>query len=84
MLPTLTHKEANIVSKLEKKDSMKIYQPLPKDMQNKEYLTGDKEYHSAEFFVILIENKSLFEFFNCDKIYGRQWALSLKELLVQC
>ena len=42
---------------------MKIYQPLPKDMQNKEYLTGDKEYHSAEFFVILIENKSLFEFF---------------------
>lgn len=38
---------------------MKIYQPLPKDMQNKEYLTEGKEYHNAEFFIILIGNKSL-------------------------
>lgn len=32
-------------------------------MQNKEFLTGGKECRIAEFFIILIKNKILFEFF---------------------
>lgn len=82
-LPTLTHKEANIVSKLENKEvARKCTDLYFKDTQNKDFLTGGNECHIAEFFIILIENKSFFEFF--EKSQGRQRALSLKALLVLC
>lgn len=32
-------------------------------MQNKDFLTGGKECHITEFFIVLTESKSSFEFF---------------------